>query len=156
MNNPENSPQKNNAQFVLSYELLALLRWLVDNNMDALKKIIGHAISAGLQEELQKIENADDMTYLHELQHSITDFLTTFETLLIEAVSERLKQKTEYKDLAPELEKIDKTMCDIATVSFSLEETAAQLEDNPHKNPKELLFQELLRNWQPSNKKMKH
>ncbi len=156
MNNPENSSSKNNAQFVLSYELLVLLRWLVDHNADALKKIVDHAICAGLQDELKKVEKTEDTEYLHDIQHSITDFLTVLETLLIEVVSERIKKKTQYKDLAPALGKIDGTICDKATVNFSIEEATSKLENNPNANPKELLFKELLRRWKPSDKKMKN
>lgn len=151
MNNPEQFSANDKAQFVLSYELLTLLRWLVDNNLDALKKIINQAITTGLQDELKKIERADDPEYLQDIQHGITDFLSTMETLLIEVVSEVVRKKKEYKNLIPALDKIDSTMCDSATVSCSLEKTTSKLETNPNANPKELLFQELLRHWKPSD-----
>ncbi len=140
------------AQFALSYELLALLRWLVDNNSDALKKLIDHSVSAGLHEELKKIERADDPEFLHDIQHGITDFLTVMETLLIEVVSERIRKKKQYKHLIPALEKIDSTICDSATVNFSLEKATSKFEKNPKANPKELLFKELLRRWKSSDK----
>ncbi|TET33509.1 hypothetical protein E3J61_03870 [Candidatus Dependentiae bacterium] len=156
MNNQDNGSAKNNAQFVLSYELLALLRWLVDQHEETLKNIVGHALSAGLHEELQKIERTEDATYLHEIQHSITDFLTTLEALLIEQVSERIRQRAQYTDLAPALEKIDSTICDQAIVDVSIEEATSKLEMNPKANPKELLFKELLRRWKPADSKMKN
>lgn len=156
MNNQDNGSPRNNAQFVLSYELLALLRWLVDQHEETLKNIVGHALSAGLHEELQKIERTEDATYLHEIQHSITDFLTTLEALLIEQVSERIRQKAQYTDLAPALEKIDSTVCDQAIVDVSIEEATSKLEMNPKANPKELLFKELLRRWKPSDSKVKN
>jgi len=156
MNTNDNGSSKNNAQFVLSYELLALLRWLVDHHEETLKNIVGHAMSSGLHEELQKLEHAQDATYLHEIQHSITDFLTTLEALLIETVSERIRQKSQYKDLAPAVEKIDSTICDQALVDVSIEEATTKLEMNPKANPKELLFKELLRRWKPADSKMKN
>lgn len=156
MNNQDNGSAKNNAQFVLSYELLALLRWLVDQHEETLKNIVGHALSAGLHEELQKIERTEDATYLHEIQHSITDFLTTLEALLVEQVSERIRQRAQYTDLAPALEKIDSTVCDQAIVDVSIEEATSKLEMNPKANPKELLFKELLRRWKPADSKMKN
>ncbi len=156
MNNQDNGSPRNNAQFVLSYELLALLRWLVDQHEETLKNIVGHALSAGLHEELQKIERTEDATYLHEIQHSITDFLTTLEALLVEQVSERIRQRAQYTDLAPALEKIDSTICDQAIVDVSIEEASSKLEMNPKANPKELLFKELLRRWKPSDGKVKN
>ncbi len=156
MNNQDNGSPRNNAQFVLSYELLTLLRWLVDQHEETLKNIVGHALSAGLHEELQKLDLTKDSAYLHEIQHSITDFLTTLEALLIEQVSERIRQRAQYTDLAPALEKIDSTICDQAIVDVSIEEAASKLEDNPKANPKELLFKELLRHWKPADSKMKN
>jgi hypothetical protein len=156
MNNQDNDSPRNSAQFVLSYELLALLRWLVDQHEETLKNIVGHALSAGLHEELQKLERTEDATYLHEIQHSITDFLTTLEALLIEMVGERIRQKAQYKDLAPAVEKIDSTICDQALVDVSIEEAASKLKMNPRANPKELLFKELLRRWKPADSKLKN
>lgn len=156
MNNRDNGSPKHNAQFVLSYELLILLRWLVDHHAETLKNIVNHALSSGLQEELGRLEQNEDLTYLHEIQHSITDFLSTMEGLLIEIASERAKQRAQYKDLAPALENIDGTVCDQATVDMSIEEATSKLETNPKANPKELLFKELLRHWKPADNKLKH
>jgi len=156
MNNQDNGSSRNNTQFVLSYELLVLLRWLVDQHEETLKNIVEHALSTGLHEELQKIEHTEDVPYLHEIQHSISDFLTTLESILIEAEAARMRQKTQYKDLAPALDKIDATICDQAIVDVSIEEATSKLENNPKANPKELVFKELLRHWKPSDGKLKN
>lgn len=159
MNNSENFSSKNNnnnAQLVLSYELLALLRWLVEHNTDALKRIVSNAITSGLQDELQKIEKSQDVAHFYELQQSITDFLVILEALLIDTLNEQLKQKTQYRKLAPALEKIDRTVCDKTTVSFSIEEATLKLRNNPQANPNELLFKELLRRWKPGDKSVKN
>lgn len=146
----------NNSQFVLSYELLLLLRWLVDNDTDKLKKIIGKALKSGLQEELHLLSNSDDSTELNELQHSITDFLGALETLLIETSSEHIKEKARQQKLLPAIDQIDTTLCDNTTLRFSLEKATAHLTNNPEDNPKEQLFNELLKRWQPSDKTLKN
>lgn len=140
----------------LSYELLALLAWLVDNNQAALKQLVEHALSAGLQEEIRKINASDDPNDMYELQNSITDFLSILETMLLESSSNRTQRKQPYKSLINTLDNIDPLECDTSLVNFSLEETTAKLEQNPHGNPKEMLLKELLRNWQPRDKEIKN
>ena len=145
----------NNSQFVLSYELLVLLRWLIDHDDHKLKKIIGNALKSGLQEELQLLDNSD-VSELSELQHSITDFLGVMEALLIETTCERIKEKARQQKLLPSVYRIDTSLCDNTTVRFSLEKATSELSENPNANAKELLFKELLKRWKPIDKNIKH
>ncbi len=147
---------KKNGQFVLSYELLALLRWLADNDSDKLKKIIGKALIGGLQDELHKIEYAEDDELLDSLQHGITDFLTVMESLLLDVVAEHIKEKARTKKLLPAVDQIDATICDDSTVKCSLEKATAKIENNPEVNAKETLYKELLRRWSPVDKNLKN
>jgi hypothetical protein len=145
-----------NNQFVLSYELLVLLRWLIDNDENKLRKIIGNALKSGLQEELQLLDNTEDLSELNDLQHSITDFLGTIEALLIETSSEHIREKARQQKLLPSVGQIDTTLCDKTTVRFSLDKATAELADNPEANAKELLYKELLKRWQPADKNLKN
>jgi len=154
MNN--SNDEKKNGQFVLSYELLTLLRWLADHDADKLKKIIGKALNAGLYEEIQKIDTLDEMTLLDSVHNGITDFLEITESLLIEVMSEHVKQKAKYQDLLPAIDHIDTTVCDDTTVRFSIEKATSKMETNPEANPKEMLFKELLKRWKPSDKNVKN
>lgn len=147
---------KKGTQFVLSYELLALLRWLVEHDADKLKKMIGKAITSGLQDELNRIENTDEQSLMEEVQYSITDFLSLLETLMIEVINEHVKQKARHQNLLPSIDQIDSTVCDDSTVRCSLEKATAKIDLNPDANPKELLFEELLRRWKPNNKHIKN
>jgi hypothetical protein len=146
----------NNAQFVLSYELLALLRWLVDHDADKLKKIISKALKNGLQGALHTIDQTEDPDMLNEIQHSITDFLHLLETLLLESVSEHVKEKARQQKLLPAIDQIDTNQCDNSTVRFSLEKATSTLANNPDANAKELLFKELLKRWKPIDKNIKN
>ncbi|HLE76735.1 MAG TPA: hypothetical protein VI521_03065 [Candidatus Babeliales bacterium] len=146
----------NNSQFVLSYELLVLLRWLIDHDEDKIKKIIGNALKSGLQEELQLLDNTENISELSELQHSITDFLGTMEALLIETASAHIKEKARQQKLLPSVDQIDTTLCDDTTVRFSVEKATSELAENPGANAKELLFSEILKRWQPADKNLKH
>ncbi len=146
----------NNAQFVLSYELLALLRWLVDHDADKLKKIIGKGLRSGLQEVLHTLDHTEDAEILNEMQHSITDFLHLLEKLLSETMSEEVQEKARQQKLLPTVDHIDTNQCDNNTVQSSLEKTTSTLMDNPNANAKELLYKELLKRWKPVDKNIKN
>ncbi len=151
-----NNSEKKNGQFVLSYELLTLLRLLADHDDDKLKKIIGKALNSGLQEEMHKIDSLDEMALLDSVHNGITDFLELMESLLLEVTSEHIKQKAKYQNLLPAVDQIDTTICDDTTVRFSLEKATSRMESNPEANPKEMLFKELLKRWKPSDKNVKN
>mgnify|MGYP006306691407 CR=1 FL=1 len=147
---------KKNGQFVLSYELLALLRWLAENDTDKLKKIIGKSLTAGLSEELQKIDQTEESELLEYLQHGITDFLSTMESLLLEVISEHVQKKARHQKLLPAIDQIDSTMCDDSTVKYSLEKATSVMDNDPKANARDTLFKELLRRWQPIDKNTKN
>ena len=152
MNNNEFS-NDNNTQFVLSYELLALLRWLVEHDAEKLKKLIVKALASGLKDDvLRARQGRTEEQTLDEIQHGILDFFGLLEVLLHEAMSESAVQTAMQKNLMPAIEQIDSAICDDATLRSSLEKVTSKIELNPDENAKELLFKELLKRWKPQNK----
>lgn len=139
------------GQFVLSYELICLLQWLMDHDAEKLKKIVSSALSSGLQKDLQLHKERQDGS-LEEIQESIIDFFGMFEALLSESLNELALKKAMEKNLFPTIDQIDSTVCDNATVQFSVEKATSNIERNPEENPKDLLFKELLRRWKPDKK----
>ena len=142
------------SQFVLSYELLCLLRWFVDHDADKLKKLITKAIESGLKDELRTDDDGNQLQMQEDIQYSILEFFSLLESLVTEAINEQAVKKAVEKNLMPAIDQIDSTVCDDATVRFSIERAASKIDHNPKENPKELLFKELLKRWKPSNKKM--
>ncbi|HRN77894.1 MAG TPA: hypothetical protein PLU71_01525 [Candidatus Dependentiae bacterium] len=143
------------AQFTLSYELLCLLRWLIDHDAEKLKKVIKKAISS--EQFCQEIKQLDDINLAaqaEDMQHSIIDFFGMLEALLLESMHEQVEKRARQKNLMPAVEQIDSTICDDATVRFSLEKTTSKIEKNPNINAKEQLFKELLKRWKPHKKNM--
>ncbi len=141
-----------NAQFVLSHELLYLLRWLIEHDANKLKKIITKAVTSGLREEMQKVDNTAELNLSEDMHHSIIDFFELLEELLLDAINEHVAQKAREKNLLPAIDQIDSTVCDDATVRFSVEKATKKMELNPNANPKEQLLKELLKRWKPHNK----
>lgn len=136
-------------QITLSYELLQLLAWLTENEPDKLKKLVKYAYNNGLKEEIILTRRSKDSSLADTMQYTLADFLSLFEMLLQEVSEENNLQKVVEKKLLPALDHIDSTACDGATVQTSLEKATSKIEAQPHINPQELLFQELLRSWKP-------
>lgn len=151
----DNDNFSENSQLTLSYELLSLLRWLANHDEEKLKRIITRALSSGLHEELKKEqrETLDQESSLEsDVQHSIIDFLGLLEVLLFEAINEQTVKKALQKNLMPAIDHIDTSVCDDATVRFSVEKATTSADRNPQESPKDMLFKELLKRWKPSKK----
>jgi hypothetical protein len=142
---------EDSSQLTLSYELLFLFQWLIDNEPEKLKFLIADALENGLSEELKKIDSTEYQAS-EEIQNSIVDFFGFMELLLHEVGNEQLMKRVMEKKLMPALDHIDGTACDDATVQFSVEKASSKFERDPERNPQELLFKELLRCWKPNKK----
>lgn len=145
----------NDNQLTVSYELLYLVQWLLENESDAIKKLINQALEKGLRQNLQEATNSE-LKNAEDIQYSIVDFLSLLETLLHENISEQNMKRIMEKKLMPAIDNIDNKECDQATVDFSVEKATSKIESNPEDNPQEILFQELLKCWKPNKKTITH
>ena len=136
-------------QLIISAELLYLLQWLLDHESEALKKIIARSLKNGLKKQINKIKHKNDIILSEDAHSSIIDFIGTLEVLLSESLDQDSTKQSLQKELIPALEYIDSTVCDEATVAYSLEEATSEMERDPDQNPQEILFREILKNWNP-------
>ncbi len=157
MNN-DSFNQNKTQQFVISYELLCLLRWLLEHDVEKLKKMVSKALSSGLKEDIRQFEQYGDVNtnpiIMEEIQHSIIEFFSMMETLLLESIKEQTAQMAVEKNLMPTIDHIDTTLCDDALVRSSVEKATAKSEMHPKENAQDLLFKELLKRWKPSKSAM--
>jgi hypothetical protein len=151
----QRSYNNENNQCELSYELLHLLKWLLEHESSTLKKIIARAVRSGLREQLSTNNPLNGMNS-ESIQNSIIDFLDLLDFLLHEAISDNSLRKALEQNLMPAVHKIDSNVCDRATVQGSLDKTTDHLEHFPNANAKELLYKELLKRWKPSKKKIQN
>ena len=140
-------------QFAISYELICLLKWILDHDTNKLKKIVTKSLSSGLKEKLRdKNYFSNEENVLEDIHQTILEFFVIMEDILLEALSEEAIKTALEQDLIPDIEKIDSTECDDATVMFSVEKATSKIKKNSNDNPKNLLFEELLKRWKPSKK----
>jgi len=140
-------------QFAISYELICLLKWILDHDTNKLKKIVTKSLSSGLKEKLRdKNYFSNEENVLEDIHQTILEFFVIMEDILLEALSEEAIKTALEQDLIPDIEKIDSTVCDDATVRFSVEKATSKIDKNPKEDPKDLLFKELLKRWKPNKK----
>ena len=139
----------------VSYELLYLLQWLLENEPEKLKKLIKSSLSHGLSEQIKNATQKNEASP-EEMQFSIIDFLVFLESLLHESLYEERLKKILEKKMMPALDNIDSQECDQATVDFSIEKASSKFETHPNENPQEILFQELLKCWKPTKDTASH
>lgn len=139
---------KNTDQLVLSYELLQLLEWLIENEAESLKKIIKRSLSKGLGKKLKVQEKLNT----NLIQTSVIDFLELLEVLLFESNHEVNVSGVIRKNLMPAIDMIDGGSFNAATVESSVAIASTKKEKNPSENAEELLFKELLKRWKPKKK----
>lgn len=142
----------NNNQFIVSYELLALLRWFIEHDSEKLKKMITKAYLSGLKDEMHRLQVQQDMS-LDDIHFTIIEFLGLLDSMLMELTNEQMVLRAMQKNLIPTIEHIDSTIMDDETVRSSVQKATINSERHPSENPKITLYKELLKRWKP-NKKM--
>jgi len=127
-NNIEDNIYEN--QLLVSFELICLIKWILENEDEKIKKIIIRALNSGLQEELNKKTILSKEAILDDIQCVLFDFFDMMEALLMESVGEQAVKRVIEKNLMPAIDRIDSSVCDDETVRFSIEKTASKLEHN--------------------------
>lgn len=145
----------NNGQFVLSYELLHLLQWLVDHESDALKKIIARAVRQGFRSTITQTNDIIELqTSDAHIQNSIADFLSLLDVLLIETTNEQGIKKSLERTMIPALNQIDSNFCASETVESSLLKTSSKLDCDSREKLQDALLKEILKQWKPDKKSL--
>jgi len=141
-----NNPFDDN-QFVISYELLNLLQWLIDNEQETLKKMV---LRANMNAQRQVDHRSDD------IQQTVIDFFSLLDALLIETEQEYEVQTALQRVMIPAIDHIDTSMCDSNALALSVAKATQALENKTGENPKDVLCKELLKRWKPSKKPYAH
>lgn len=143
-----------NNQLTLSYELLYLLQWLIENEPENLKDLIAKSLKNGLKDQLKRINPNVESKPQEDIQNSIIDFFGMVELLLHEARNEETLKQVLEKKLMPAIDNIDTKECGKEVVQLSVEQASNQFETTPEQNPQELLYKEILRCWHPKKENL--
>ncbi|MFA6065947.1 MAG: hypothetical protein WC707_02080 [Candidatus Babeliaceae bacterium] len=149
----------NNNHFVISYELLQLLLWLLDHEQESLKKLIYKALGHGLEKKLRMLKghsSTPEHQAPQELQQSIIDFFSLLELLMIETMDEHTFDDVMQRSMLPEIDNIDTHMYESDTIHSSIAKATSAAKNNKGESPKDVLYKELLKRWKPAKKSILH
>jgi hypothetical protein len=146
------NPNTQDTHFVLSLELLNLLKWLLEHEPSALKKIITTALRNGLQDTINKKDTLTTHCSSEELQHHVVEFFSLLEALLLESLYEDETEQALQRTLIPAIKYIDAQTCDQLSIASSIAKATASYGAKSQKNLKEILCKELLKRWKPEKK----
>ncbi|HSW73995.1 MAG TPA: hypothetical protein VLG71_02470 [Candidatus Limnocylindria bacterium] len=153
MNHDNQNDVSHDNQFILSYELLTLLQWMVIHESPKLKRMIAKAMRSGLKQEIERSLHVQHQRQTAEdAQYNVVEFFGMLEALLAETINEQTVQIAMEKNLMPAIDQIDGSVCDDDTIRLSVEKATAALSQKPSANPQDTLFEELLKHWKPSKK----
>lgn len=144
------------GQLVVSPELLVFLQWLVQNEPAALKKLITRALRQGiLSKNAAEKTLADSVANMQEI---VTDFFSMVDLLVADAQSnkKRVPALKAPHPVSKAADQVDSSACDDETVAFSVARTAQALKRNTKLDARETLYKELLKNWSPRDKNVRH
>ncbi|MFH0898965.1 MAG: hypothetical protein V1855_05275 [bacterium] len=152
-----------NTSLSLSLELICLIAWLLKHEKSKLNVLIKRAIKNGLIQELDKLEKRDFLKASEELHMTVLDFLMFLEDSLIENLkTSHLDIKTE-RTLIPPLKNMEEDALPAQTIQLSIKEAKDQLIQEKQTDPtvsedvdhvKQVLFEQIIKNWKPSNKEL--
>lgn len=138
------------SDFVISYELLKLLEWLMKNDQKGLRQLISKAVENGIL----KNENGQDVKDPEKVQQVIVEFLVLVDSILQESVKEDETEEILQRALIPAVNNIDLNLHDSNSVANSLARATKTERSIEYlgQSPKDIFCKELLKNWRPDKK----
>ena len=151
-----------NSSLSLSFELIYLMGWLLKHNKAKLTALVTEAVESGLIEELTKMSEADYLLISDQMQVTVENFMEHLETTLFkstEGIDGIESDNVICKSLATTMRKVDTAGLDTRTVWVSIHQAHKKI-ISEQKNtelskideePDDILYEQLLSNWTPSN-----
>ncbi len=130
------------SDITLSFELLVLLNWIMQNEKPTLNSLIRNALKNGLEGEFEKLASAEKIEINEQFYTTVLGFLLSMEDCLIEHLSRIKINKNAKKDISPLLKRLELMGVRIKPVFSTKHQKNAE-------DTKNVLFQQILKNWKP-------
>lgn len=141
-------------QFVISYELLHLLHWIVKYEPKMLKELLTRSFLQGIEESLEKNNGMyAQLSSSEDMHNSIMDFLNFAENHVNAISSTEPVQQVMNKSMMPVMNRVDAQSVDYETVksSFLTAVEKGKISEDTSAS-KQQFCKELLRQWKPGKK----
>lgn len=142
-------------QFIISYELLHVLYWLLKYEEVELSKLINKSFTKGLKEKMKSHDALAELQLTEEMQNSIIDFFTFMEQEILD-ITDQETTKLMNKDMIKDLDHFDPKQVDYSTVKKTITKNATKLQTAKYSSKTRTHFlKELLKHWNPQKEKSK-
>lgn len=145
---------ENDDQFIVSYELLYILQWLMAYEKDAFRKLIHKAFIKGSQ-ATNNLEITNQTEEAEYLQNSVIDFFSFLEEEVENASENESMKHIMQQNLLKTLDHIDPKIFDPAIIKASMVATAEKVNPEHNKQAKDYFLKQLLKKWTPKKDKNK-
>lgn len=149
-----NHDEFNANRFVISYELLTLLTWIIEHEDKILARLVKKAFNGGLKHHIKGQPATSDAQLAEDAQQTIIDFFGILESHMLDVLDEDTAQHAMEKNLLPAIDQIDTMACDTITMRKSIETATHTPEVTTAEQAKEILCKELLRHWKPAKNQL--
>ena len=143
-------------QFMISYELLYALHWLLKHEENELSKLIMQAYLKGYQEKLIKQEMYDEVEQPEEVVNSVVEFFNFLDHHVAMVNSTQKDKKIADHAIIKTLDKIDPERFDYETIQSTVLATADKIKPKNQNDAKNFFLKELLKQWNPKKEKNKN
>jgi len=140
-------------QFVISYELLHVLHWLLKYEEKALSKLVTQAFIKGFEAKLKQKDVYSKIQHSDDLQNSILSFFSFLEDNIAAISNTENSKKIMDQNIIKALDHIDPKRFDYETIKSTVLATAGKIKTSSKICPKELFLKELLKQWNPKKEK---
>lgn len=145
---------ENDDQFIVSYELLYILQWLMVYEKETFTHLVHKAFIQGSQ-ETNIHNNGDQMEEAEYLQNSVIDFFSFLEQEVENVAESEAMKHIMQKNLLKTLDHIDPKIFDPAIIKASMMATAEKLNPQRNHQAKDFFLKQLLKKWHPKKDKNK-
>lgn len=145
---------ENDDQFIVSYELLYILQWLITYEREAFAQLVHKAFVQGSQtaHNNDMFEQTEEAEYL---QSSVIDFFNFLQQEVDIISEEESMQHIMQTNLLKTLDHIDAKIFDPSIIKASMIETAEKVEMQQNLQAKAYFLKQLLKKWTPKKEKNK-
>ena len=143
---------ENDDQFIVSYELLYILQWLMIYEKEAFTQLVHKAFIQGSQAPTED-DTYDQFEEAEYLQSSVIDFFSFLEEEVDNVAQAEAMKHIMQKNLLKTLDHIDPKIFDPAIIKASMMATAEKVHSHRNHQAKDLFLKELLKKWTPKKDK---
>lgn len=146
---------ENDDQFIVSYELLHILQWLLTYEKEAFTDLVQQAYIQGTQNLENNSDLYEQMEESDYLQNSVLDFFSFLEKEVSSIANAESVKHIMQKNLLKTLDHIDPKVFDPVIIRESMQRTAEKVHPKRNYQAKDLFLKELLKKWHPKKEKNK-